>query len=53
MRRVKNSVGIWTFGTNATRFIVAVAYYEVVYKALGLDDRFIQNIYTARKKSEV
>jgi len=28
----------------------AVASYEVVYKALGLDDRFIQNIYASRKR---
>ena len=28
----------------------AVASYEVVYKALGLDDRFIQNVHTSRKK---
>jgi hypothetical protein len=53
MRGVKNSVGIWTFSANATCFIPAVAFYEVVYKALALDDQFIQNMYTARKKSEV
>jgi hypothetical protein len=28
----------------------AVASYEVVYKALGLDDRFVQDIQTSRKK---
>ena len=28
----------------------AVASYEVVYRALGLDDRFIQNVHASRKK---
>ena len=28
----------------------AVASYEVVYKALGLDDRFVQDVHTSRKK---
>jgi len=30
----------------------AIASYEVVYKALGLDDRFIQNMHASRRKSK-
>jgi len=36
--RVKNSVGIWAFGPNATRFV------------LGLDKSYVENIIARRKK---
>ncbi|HEX6555672.1 MAG TPA: hypothetical protein VF026_23120 [Ktedonobacteraceae bacterium] len=40
--RVKNSVGIWAFGPNATRF--------VPIEVLGLDKSYVENIIARRKK---